>query len=242
MKRRLTLAYLCQAIKKIPDILNTIKVNGRTIHRSDSCKYIGIELDDKPQFKKHIDFLSKDLLRIISAFRIIKDWVPDRHKVKLCYAYFHSKMQYGLEIYGTATAKNTRKIEILQHKAIKVLFNLDYRTPSRQLYFKFKVLPARDNWSLKIAKFVHSQLGKKQTNAFSNYFKDVASDSYPNTRNRYKLHIPRTKTEIGNKMIKRKGPQIWNSLTDALKQDLKGTTKFKFNKLVKSHYLNKYAD
>ena len=227
--------------KTVPDILNTIKVNGKTIRRSDSCKYLGVELDDKLQFRKHIDQLSTDLMRIISAFRIIKDWVPNEHKLKLYHAYFHSKMQYGIEIYGTSTAKYIKKIEILQHQAIKVLFNLNYLTPSRYLYSKFKVLPASDIHSLKIAQFVHKQLCSDQKNAFTDYFKTVAHDSYPNTRNRFKLRIPRAKTVIGKRTIKRSGAQIWNTLTDALKQDLRGTSKFKFDKLVKNYYLGKYS-
>ena len=227
--------------QKIPDILNTIKVNGRTVHRSDSCKYLGVQLDDKLKFKEHIDLLNKDLIKIISAFRIIKDWVPNKHKLKLYHAYFHSKMQYGLEIYGGAPAKYISKIETLQHQAIKVLFNLDYLTPSRNLYFKYKVLPARDICSLKIAKFVHNQLSGDQSNVFSSYFKTVANDSYPNTRNRQKLRIPRSNTVDGDKMIRRKGARIWNSLTDALKQNLRATSKFTFNKKVKNHYLNRYS-
>ena len=102
--------------KMIPDILNTLKVNGKTIHRSISCKYLGVELDDKLQFRKHIDQLSTDLTRIISAFRIIKNWVPNKHKLKLYYAYFHSKMQYGIEIYGSSPAKYIRKIETFSIK------------------------------------------------------------------------------------------------------------------------------
>ena len=64
--------------KTIADILNTIKVNGKIIHRSDSCKYLGIELDDKLQFKKH--------------------------KLKSYLTCLHSKMQYDIAIYGTSTA------------------------------------------------------------------------------------------------------------------------------------------
>ena len=64
--------------KTIADILNTIKVNGNIIQRSDSCKYLRIELDDKLQFKKH--------------------------KLKSYLTCLHSKMQYDIAIYGTSTA------------------------------------------------------------------------------------------------------------------------------------------
>ena len=103
------------------------------------------------------------------------------------------------------------------------------------------MLTARDIHSLKIAQFVHKQLCSDQSNAFTHYFKTVAHDCYPNTRRRFKLLIPRAKTLVGDRMIKLSGAQIWNTLTEALKQDLRGTSKFKLHKLVKNYYLNKYT-
>jgi hypothetical protein len=125
------------ANKQVPEILNRIKVNGKMIQRTDSSKYLGIILDDKLQFQKHIDMLCRDLIKIINAFRIIKNWVPNRDKLKLYYAYFHSKLQYGIEIYGTSASKYIRKLEVLQHQAIKAVFNLDHLTPSAELYSKY---------------------------------------------------------------------------------------------------------
>ena len=103
------------------------------------------------------------------------------------------------------------------------------------------MLPVRDIHSLKIAQFVHNQLRSDQSNAFTDYFKTVAHEKYPNTRNKFKLKIPRARTVIGDKMIKRSGARVWNILIDALKQDLRGSSKFKFDKLVKNYYSNKYA-
>ena len=226
--------------KDIPDTLNSININGKTILRTDSCKYLGLILDDKLTFKNHIDLLCKDLIKVISAFRIIKEWVPNKHKLKLYYAYFHSKLLYALEIYGTSANKYIRRIEVLQHRAIKVLFSLDYFTPSTYLYSKYKILPIRDLYSLKVAKFMYNQFNNKNNNVFSDYFETIAHVDYPNTRNRFKLRIPRTKTAMGTKMIKTSGAQIWNTLTDALKQDLRCLSYYKFNKLTKEYYLQKH--
>ena len=229
--------------KKIPHILNEIKVNGRIVQRTDSCKYLGVVLDDKLSFDKHINQLSKDLIKVICAFKIVKHWVPNEHKMKLYYAYFHSKLQYGIEIYGTSANKHIKKIEVLQHKAIKALFNLDPLTPSAYLYHKFKVLPAKDIYSCKIAKFIFNQIHGDQNNVFSSFFSSIAQchDNYPNTRNRNKLHIKRVNTVNGSKMVKIRGAEIWNSLTDVFKQDLMNLSHFQFNKMIKDFYLDKYA-
>ena len=225
-------------------MLNRIKVNGKTIQRTESCKYLGVILDDKLSFDQHITQLSKDLVKIISAFKIVRDWVPRREKMKLYYAYFHSKLQYGLEIYGSSANKCIRKLEVLQHKAIKALFNLDYLTPSKKLYSEFKVLSVSDLYSFKIAKFVHNQLNDDRNNVFSDYFPTVAdcndNDEYPNTRNRQKLHINKTRTVKGGKMVKILGGKVWNLLIDKTKEDLKHKSTFQFNKMIKNYYLKSY--
>ena len=234
------------ASKSVPEILNSIKVNDKTIQRTESCKYLGVILDDKLCFDKHIIQLSKDLVKIISAFRIVRDWVPRREKMKLYYAYFHSKLEYGLEIYGSSAGRFIKKLEVLQHKAIKVLFNLDYLTPSRKLYSEFKVLSVRDLYSFKLAKFVHNQVCDVRNNVFSNYFGTVADHNdnatYPNTRNRLKLCVNKARTLQGDKMVKITGAKIWNLLTDELKENLKCKSSFQFKKIIKNFYLKKYGD
>ena len=106
----------------IPHCLNSIRVNNKNVYRSQTCKYLGVLLDDKLMFADHVDYLRSDLMKILSSFKIIKHWVPHHHKLKLYYAYFHSRLQYGLEIYGTAASTHLGKLEVLQHEALKILF------------------------------------------------------------------------------------------------------------------------
>jgi hypothetical protein len=102
------------------------------------------------------------------------------------------------------------------------------------------VLAVKDLYSFKVAKFVKNQLQSAKYHVFSNYFVTVAHNSYPNTRNKCKLRVPRTRTVNGGKMIRSRGAQIWNSLTDSVKQDLTELSQFQFNQIVKSHYLQVY--
>ena len=179
-------------------------------------------------------------MKVIYAFRIITNWVPESEKMKLYHAYFHSKIQYGLEIYGNAANKYIKKIEILQHRALKALFNLDWLTPTAELHNTYKVLSVKDLFSYKVVQFVHKQLSDKKTNVFSNYFKRLAHEHYPNTRNRDRLSLPKIKSENGRRIMKYTGAMSWNSLCKALKCDLDKMSYKRFVKIVKTYYLEKY--
>ena len=224
--------------RKIPENLNEICIGNKTIARSKSCKYLGVILDDKISFDDHIMQLCKELTRVIYSFRVIKDWVPHCEKLKLYYAYFHSKVQYGIEVYGIATKKLINRIDILQHKAIKALFNLEPLTPTRSLRAQFKLLTTKDLYSLKIAKFVHRQQNNLLPDVFSTYYGKLASNGrYPNTRNRNKLLVPKAKSENGMKMIKCAGAKIWNRLVREMCDSLVELSSNVFCRKVKDYYV-----
>ena len=104
----------------IPDWLNNIKINNNTIKRVHSARFLGIILDEKLKWDDHVKQLSESLTQIINAFKIIKNYVPENKKRMLYYAYIYSRIQYGIEMYGTASKKLIKKVQTKQNRAIKV--------------------------------------------------------------------------------------------------------------------------
>ena len=56
------------------------------------------------------------------------------------YAYIYSKIKYGIEVYGTANATQIKKVQVKQNRALKVLFNKDFLTPTDSLHKELEVL------------------------------------------------------------------------------------------------------
>ena len=75
--------------------------------------------------------LERDLVKITNSFKIIKNFVPKSEKQKLCFAYVHSKIKYGIQVYGTAAKSHIMRLQKLQNKAVKVLYSLDIRMPTK---------------------------------------------------------------------------------------------------------------
>ena len=188
---------------------------------------------------KHIHQLCQDLTKIVCAFRIVKYWVPKKEKLKLYYAYFHSKIQYGIELYGTASKKLIKKLAVMQHRAIKALFNLDPLTSSANMHKIYKILNIDDLYAYKTIKFVHKQHLKDQ-NIFSNYFATVANENYPNTRNRNNLAKPSIQTENERKMMKYMGAHLWNEFNNKLKSNLTNVSSGKLDRMLKNYFYRKY--
>ena len=56
----------------------------------------------------------------MNSFKIIKNFVPESEKRKLFFAYVHSKIKYGIQVYGTAAKSHIIRLQTLQNKAVNV--------------------------------------------------------------------------------------------------------------------------
>ena len=196
--------------KCIPDILSEIKLHDTIIQRKFFVKYLGIILDARLDFKEYITQLTKKLIKIIGAFKIIKNFIPNNNKMKLYNAYFHSKLNYGIEVYGSCACRYLKKVDILQHKALKVLFKHEPLTSSLFLLNKYKLLSIKDHHNLNIAKFIF-QCTRDKIPSSNKFYENNMNSEYPNTRNRDLLKLPQVRTEQGKCMIKYKGAKIFNT-------------------------------
>ncbi len=61
-------------------------------------------------------------------------------KKVLCYAYIYSKIQYGIEVYGRANPSTIKKVQTQQNRALKILYNKDYLTPTKTLLKNLDIL------------------------------------------------------------------------------------------------------
>ncbi len=72
---------------------------------------------------------------------------------QLYYAYIHSNIRYGIEVYGQATKIQIKKVQVQQNRAINILHNKDIKPPTRQLHKNLCLLMDIHNRSS--AQFIH---------------------------------------------------------------------------------------
>ena len=128
----------------IPEMLNNISFGNVTITKVHDKNYLGVTLDENLNWHMHIKELEKTLIKISNSFKIIKHKVPDKNKLMLYYAYIYSKIQYGIEVFGSASNTVLKRIQTKQNTALKILFNKDYYTSTNLLHADLGVLLVKD--------------------------------------------------------------------------------------------------
>ena len=206
-----------------------------TISRVPTAKYLGLTLDEKLTFAQHIQHLQNDLIKLIRSLKIIKNYVPIKDKNKLYFAYIHSKIKYGIEIYGQAATVHLNKIQRLQNRALKTLHNKDYTTPTLKLHSDLNLLLIKDIYKHSIAQFVFRQKNNKLPEIFDNYFQSATHQH--NTRQIEKMPTLRKRTEQGKNMLNYSGAKIWNSLPPKIRSV---TSLYKLKRDSKLYYLSNY--
>ena len=101
-------------------------------------------LDNKLNWKAHLNELSKKLSRAVGLIYKIRHLCPTSVLRSLYYSLFHSHMSYGLVLWGWGTAKQSYidKIRSLQKQALKaiVFANNETNISTKHIYFDLKVL------------------------------------------------------------------------------------------------------
>ncbi len=188
--------------KKVPNEYNILKVGNINIQRVECVRYLGILLDHHLNWISHVNFLSSKLTQTLSAFKLIKNLIPYKYRQQLYYGFCYSRIAYGIEVYGTASQRSIGKLQVIQNKILKILYNKDWYTPTVILHKDLMLLKICNIFSLFNLVFVYQQQNKELPEIFSSYYiaRDNLHDRY--TRNRKYLHINQSRNNYGDKSIK----------------------------------------
>ena len=107
----------------IPKNCDFIKIGSKQIERVTYVKYLGLIIDDKLNWKLQSNELARNLVKTASTLKFIRNHIPYQCKKQLYYAYAYSKIIYGIEVYDNANKTNINKLQVLQNRILKILYN-----------------------------------------------------------------------------------------------------------------------
>ncbi len=72
---------------------------------------LGVTLDENLNWEEHVRETIKTIIKTTNAFKIVKHQVPQTTIPLLYITYIYSKIQYGIEVYGKASATTIKKVQ-----------------------------------------------------------------------------------------------------------------------------------
>ena len=232
-----TFFVIYHSYKKNADVIHELRVYDNRVKRAKSAKYLGMIIDETLSWNEHVTNLCNTLSRNFNLFYNIRNIIPDQLKKNLYYSLVYSHIQYGIELYGACKKQLSNKIQILQNKLLKVLFNLPYREDTNKLHYTLKVLKVDDIRKANILKFVYEAINKISIKVFHNHYIFHRDIHNRNSRQSYRLYLNRVNTKYGENTIQYKGTKLWNDLK---LNTQKCSSIHIFKKAIKQQFLEKY--
>lgn len=169
-----------------------ININNMQLSQVHTTKYLGLILDDKLNWNSHIDSLVKKIIPMLGALHRCTKFLNTSNRYAIYNAYILSNLRYLINIWGTCGVTSFKRVQVLQNRAIKILFQMPYRTSSELLYSNLSLQPIRYVFELEQCKQIYNIL---RCNLKCNSKLKTNSELYEyNTRGNQNLHVGNIRT------------------------------------------------
>ena len=92
--------------------------NGSAINIVDSAKYLGVVVNNKDNFKQHIEIIEGKVARSVEILSKLKHLFSQNIMLQLYYALVHPFLSYGIIIWGATYPTYIKRLKSLQNRAI----------------------------------------------------------------------------------------------------------------------------
>ena len=189
--------------------------NGKMIKSEETVKLLGVTLDYRLDFDPHISILCKKAATQLNVLKRLKNFIGFKEKKILVQSFVYSNFNYCPLVWYFSSAKSLQKIEQLQERALRFLYN-DHTSSYSDLLLK------SDKGTMLVA---------RQRTLCIEIFKTVKHLNPPFMQNIFKLrssnyslrnpnnlaHVRPNQTTFGSNSLTSIAPQIWNGLPDRIK-------------------------
>jgi hypothetical protein len=205
-------------------------IHGESLCVVNEYRYLGVLFESKLNWGPHVSSVCSRVSRIIGIIRKLSYTLPTYILKILYFSLIHCHLSYCIETWGLANKSVLQQLQILQNRAIKIIYKLPILTSTLQLYKMSGTLCIRATYYLQLGLLVKKILsGQFQTNFEFRY-----NQSSHNTRNADHLFVVKANNTYGSNNFLNCGPRFFNLLPLELRES--STSLINFKKRLK-HWL-----
>lgn len=201
---------------EIPDEIYIDK--NLTLKRLSTIKYLGLHLDENMRWNKHMAHTEKKIAAVNGVLWKLRDYLPQQTKKLIYDSLLQPHLNYMTPLWGLASCKAINHAQILQNRALRNVYNLEWRINRVEMY-THKVeshLPIRGLTVLNTATYMYkNQHGLTHSNI---QFTQSRETHKRILRNSNDLRPSSARTNYGLKSIESFGPKVFNKVPANIKK------------------------
>ena len=212
-------------------------VNGIEISKTSHIKYLGVTIDDQLTWQYHVTDLINTLIKYTGIFyRINHNLTPNIAK-GLFYAFIHSRISYGIEVYGMAGGGILKPLQIMQNRLLKILHLIPRRFSTDLLHKGLSILKINDLHKMRLSMLLYKYSTGMLPTCFNTTFRP-ANPIGVITRTNALFTTTRQRNKHGKYLLNNYCLHIWQNLPVTVKQK---RSMGLFKTEVKAFYLSQYV-
>ena len=186
-------------------------IGDQKIKQTSEVKFLGIIIDDKLKWDKHIERIKKRISSSFYAINKVKGVLNRKHLTNLYYALVYPHLLYGITMWGNTYQVYLTKLMTTQKKIVRCIAGAYFNAHTDPLFKSLKLLKLPDIYKMQVAKYVRCCITKELPVAL-HHLTTLLKNYNTRQNTNCKLQIPLTRTLVSTRSIVKMGPQIWNSL------------------------------
>jgi len=192
--------------------LQDLKIDGRNIKYVDNTKFIGVILDSKLKWDKHITMLKSKLSRGMGILSKARKTLAVPTLITLYYSFIYPHFLYCIEVWGKAADVYMNSLAVMQKRILRVMSSSSFRASTSPIYKKFEILKLEDIYRFVIIQFVFKYVKGLLPSVFDNMFTRNVAISARQTRQSFNLRVPLCRTNIRKFTVRFQGVKEWNDI------------------------------
>ena len=196
--------------KKVEHELNII-LDGKSLERVESTKFLGVIVDERLSWKQHIKYVKSKVSKAIGIITLCRKYFNCSTLVNLYYAFVYPLLTYNIEVWGSAAQIHLSYLLKLQKRGVRIMTNSPSRAHTKDLFKRLEILPLPKLYEMKLLLFLYKYRNSDLPVVFNNFF--ILNNSIHNyiTRHRHCFRTPRVRTDIRNRTLRCAAVRVYNT-------------------------------
>ncbi len=219
---------MCFSIKKTSQSENLrVAMQGEEIEKVNEFKFLGVVLDSKLKFGKHVKKISKTIKSNLDCFKLIRHQISYKAAQLYMHGMIFSHMSYCVTVWSQTCVTVIKPISSLYNQALKIMDKKPMRWHHCHILKQYNMLSFDDCLKFSTVKMVFKCLQNLAPDVLCKLVSRQSSGRITRGTTSGNCKVERRKTSFGQSTFSIKGSQMWNTLPTEIKtiQDIKVFTK-----------------
>ena len=197
---------------------NSLKIGGKTLKQVHSTSFLGVHIDDKLTWKKHIEHVNIKVCKSIGILKKLCNTLSKSSLIKLYKCLVLPHINYCNIVWGATHKTSLSNLFISQKKAIKIALHLPKRTPTNLLFERAKLNTINGINKIQTSIFMFKYKFNLLPCGFEGKYTYNSDVHQYHTRQSRCFHLPKISSNRSKMSLYFRGPNLWNMLPQSIQE------------------------